>query len=40
MPGPGFLTTDLQRLSAPGMTRLELVPDPIDYVAYELVVYY
>jgi hypothetical protein len=37
---PGVYTTDVRQVSAPRITRLELVPDPIDYVAYDLVLYY
>lgn len=37
---PGVFTTDVRQVSAPHITRLELVPDPLDYVAYDLVLYY
>ena len=37
---PGVLTRDTQAIAWPGITRVELVPDPIDYVAYDLVLYY
>jgi hypothetical protein len=37
---PQVFTTDRQVVYGPGITRIELVPDPLDYVAYDLVVYY
>jgi hypothetical protein len=37
---PGVFTRDTQTLAAPGITSLELVPDPADYIAYDLVLYY
>ncbi len=36
---PGSLTTDVQSLAFPQIDEIRLVPDPADYVAYELVTY-
>ena len=32
---PGVLTTSGLAILAPNITKLELIPDPLDYVAYE-----
>jgi hypothetical protein len=36
---PGVFTTDTRTVAGPGIRRVDLVPDPLDYVAYRNVVF-